>query len=43
MLRIPPNDVGAEQSLLGSILLNKNVLLKVPDIVKAEDFYDERH
>lgn len=43
MMRIPPNDVGAEQSLLGSILLNKNVLLKVPDIVKAEDFYDERH
>ena len=42
-MRIPPNDIKAEMSLLGSVLLNKNVMLKIQDIVRQEDFYDERH
>ena len=40
---VPQNDVGAEKSLLGSILLSKNVIHKVSGIVRVQDFYDERH
>lgn len=41
--RVPPQDVEAEQSLLGSVLLSENVLPDVLTIVRPEDFYDERH
>jgi replicative DNA helicase len=42
-LRLPPQNVEAEQSLLGSILINKDALIQVGDIVIAEDFYTEKH
>lgn len=41
--RIPPQNLEAEQSLLGSILLDKDALIKVGDSVKPEDFYDSKH
>lgn len=37
--RIPPQSIEAESSLLGSILLDKDAMLKIADIVQAEDFY----
>ena len=37
--KIPPQSLDAEMSLLGSILLDKDTMIKVGDIVQAEDFY----
>lgn len=41
--RVPPQDTQAEQSLLGSILLDKEAFFKVADIIQANDFYDNSH
>jgi replicative DNA helicase len=41
--RIPPQNVDAEQSLLGGILIDPEALNKVVDIVDADDFYREDH
>ena len=40
---VPPCDLGAEQSLLGSILLNSKLLDNVSDKLRPEFFYDPRH
>ena len=41
--RVPPQDLDAEKSLLGAIILSNDVLPEVLTILKAKDFYDERH
>lgn len=41
--KIPPQSNEAEMSLLGSVLLDKEALLFVADLVKPEDFYWETH
>jgi replicative DNA helicase len=41
--RIPPQNLDAEQSLLGGVLIDPEALNKVVDIVDAEDFYREDH
>ena len=43
MERIPPQNEEAEKSVLGAALLDKDVLLEITDILKAEDFYKEAH
>jgi len=40
---IPPQNTEAEASLLGAILIDSDAIVKVADIVKARDFYDDRH
>ncbi len=42
-LRLPPQNVEAEQSVLGSILLDNNALLRVLENVTPEDFYKREH
>lgn len=42
-LRVPPQNVEAERSILGAILLDKDAIIKVADIITYEDFYDSRH
>ena len=37
--RIPPNDMEAEQAVLGSMLVDKDAVLTVLEILKPEDFY----
>ncbi|MFA5062086.1 MAG: replicative DNA helicase [Patescibacteria group bacterium] len=37
--KIPPQSIEAESSLLGSILLDKDAMLKIADIVQPDDFY----
>ncbi|QQS27369.1 replicative DNA helicase [bacterium] len=39
----PPHSIQAERSLLGTILLDADSLIKVADIVVADDFYDRRN
>lgn len=41
--RIPPQDVVAEKSLLGAVMLSDAVLPEVLTIIRPIDFYEERH
>ena len=41
--RIPPHAEAAEKSVLGAILIDKEVFFKVSEHVKAEDFYTPAH
>lgn len=41
--KLPPQNVEAEASLLGSILIDPDAIVKVADTLSHEDFYDERH
>ncbi|HHV95869.1 MAG TPA: replicative DNA helicase [Clostridiaceae bacterium] len=41
--KIPPQNIEAEQSVLGSMLLDKDVIPGVLEVLKKEDFYREDH
>jgi len=41
--RIPPQAIEAEGSVLGAMLMSKEVISDVVEVVKAEDFYRESH
>jgi replicative DNA helicase len=41
--RIPPNDLEAEQAVLGSMLVDKDAVFTVVEILKPEDFYRNEH
>lgn len=41
--RIPPQAKDMEQAVLGALLLEKNALHRVTDLLKVEMFYEERH
>lgn len=41
--RIPPQNLDAETSLLGGILIDTDAVVKIADTVSPEDFYDEKH
>ncbi|MGI6727117.1 MAG: replicative DNA helicase [Anaerovoracaceae bacterium] len=41
--RIPPHSNDAEKSVLGSIILDKDALLEITEILKEDDFYNEMH
>lgn len=41
--RVPPHNLEAEVSVLGSLLLNKDAIIKVADFLRAADFYSPMH
>lgn len=41
--RIPPQNLDAERAVLGSIMLRKDALFDVGDVLTAESFYAEKH
>ncbi|MFN2355271.1 MAG: DnaB-like helicase N-terminal domain-containing protein, partial [Desulfopila sp.] len=41
--KVPPQNLEAEQSVLGSILLKENAFGNVIEILKADDFYSPAH
>ncbi len=41
--RIPPQNLDAEKSILGAILLDRDALVKVLSFLRAEHFYEKRH
>ncbi|MBR0430750.1 replicative DNA helicase [Candidatus Saccharibacteria bacterium] len=41
--RIPPQDVVAEKSLLGAIMLSDAIMPEILTILKPQDFYEKRH
>lgn len=42
-IRIPPQNIEAEQALLGSIMLSPEKLLEVMEVITPEMFYSEKH
>jgi len=42
-LKIPPQNLEAEQSMLGALLIDKRAFDKVADIIRGEDFYKDAH
>lgn len=41
--RVPPQNVEAEQSVLGAMMIEREAISKVSEILKPEDFYREAH
>lgn len=41
--RIPPHNIDAEQSVLGSMILDKEAIIMAGEIINGEDFYKEAH
>ena len=42
-IRIPPQSLDSEKAVLGSIMLRKDAMHEVEDIIKADSFYAEKH
>ena len=42
-IRVPPHDKDAEQSVLGAILIDKDVLIQISDKLYSENFYVSAH
>lgn len=43
MMKTPPHDMRAEQSVLGAMILDKEAILDIVEIIKSEDFYRNAH
>ena len=41
--KIPPQSQEAEKATIGSILLDKEAIIKIADFLKPDDFYFEQH
>jgi len=41
--KLPPQNIEAEKSLLGSLILDKNAIIKVADYLQSKDFYKQKH
>jgi len=41
--RIPPQNIEAEQSVLGSLMIDKDAIIKIADFLSPEDFYKNAH
>lgn len=41
--RVPPQNVEAEQAVLGAMLIEREAIAKVTEILRPEDFYREAH
>lgn len=42
-VRMPPQNTDAERSVLGAVLLDKDAIIKIIDILTPEDFYEDRN
>src|ERR687896_2303548 len=41
--RLPPQNLDAEQSVLGSLLIDRDAIIQVAPILSADDFYQPSH
>jgi replicative DNA helicase len=41
--KVPPQNIDAEMSVLGSVLIDPDAIAEVTDKIRAEDFYEKRH
>lgn len=42
-LRTPPNAIEAEKTVLGALMIDKDAITKIADIIRSGDFYKESH
>lgn len=42
-VQTPPQNIDAEASLLGAILIDTDAIVKIADSISVQDFYDQRH
>ncbi len=42
-LKTPPQALEAEQAALGSLLIDKDAIVRIADLVSPEDFYSDKH
>lgn len=41
--KLPPQDLEAERSVLGALMLDKNAIIKIADLIDSFDFYNPSH
>src|SRR3989344_4297356 len=41
--RLPPQDLGAEKSIIGSILIDRDAIVAIAQILKPDHFYKDAH
>ena len=41
--RVPPQNIEAEQAVLGAMLIKKEAIIEVQEILRPDDFYRETH
>ncbi|MFH0952692.1 MAG: replicative DNA helicase [Patescibacteria group bacterium] len=41
--KVPPQNIEAEQSVLGALLIDQESIVKIADIIRPSDFYKEKH
>lgn len=41
--KLPPQNIEAEQSVLGCLMLDKNAIVRVADLLRPDDFYRQVH
>jgi len=41
--KMPPQNLEAEMSLLGALMLDKDGMIRVADLIRADDFYKDAH
>lgn len=41
--KLPPQNIEAEEALLGCLLIDKDAIIKIADIINADDFYKDIH
>jgi len=39
--KLPPQNIEAEQSILGSLMIDKNAIIKIADLINEDDFYKD--
>lgn len=42
-IKVPPHNIEAEKSVLGSVMIEKNAIIKIADLIHPEDFYYDTH
>ncbi|KKR21589.1 MAG: Replicative DNA helicase [Candidatus Moranbacteria bacterium GW2011_GWA2_39_41] len=42
-LRVPPQNIDAERSVLGALMLDKDAIIKVANLIRIGDFYKDIH
>ncbi|MEK7084835.1 MAG: replicative DNA helicase, partial [Patescibacteria group bacterium] len=42
-VKVPPHSLEAEKSVLGSVMIEKNAIVKIADMLQPDDFYYDTH
>lgn len=43
MDQLPPHNLEAEQACLGSLLIDKDAIIRIADVITPDDFYSDKH